>query len=588
MKKHFYYFVFALLGMLVLSCNPNDDNSGSNNSSSDFAENFGNAVSRDFIGQVVNENNQPLQGVAVKIGTTTVQTDINGVFIINNANVYEQFAYITAKKAGYIDGSRAIVPTNGKNNVKIMMISNTPVQTIQSGVASEVILPNGTKVNFDGAFQDENGTAYSGSVQVAMFHLEASNENLSNLMPGMLYAEDANGEEKVLETYGMMNVELKGSGGQKLQIASGHTAQITMAIDDTQLATAPNSIPLWHFDEVNGYWKEEGSAQRVGNNYVGTVSHFSWWNCDAPFPTVSLTVNVADSNGNVIPNVLVQIVRSVNNYSYGSTDNNGQISGLVPSNELLTVNVYTSFGGCNIYTASIGPFSSDTVLPTIVINASGSAFVTHIVGNLKKCDNSNVTNGYVVMNRSGYSPLIYMVNNGAFSFSTIYCDDTEFSLKGFDFDSMQETDSINYNFTSQVTNVGNLMTCNAVTEFISYQKDNEPTVFLLENPSASLMSNGAGTPLQLQISSSGNGQQNILFIYQTGLNGSEVGNYTTNEYNIEGTVGYIHSGNPNTIIFSLNSIGNVGEYVDMTFSGTYSDATGNHTINGVAHVIRDN
>src|SRR5688572_11041720 len=147
MKKHFRFFTVLLIALFVVGCNPNDDGSGNNNLNDPFAQNFGNAVSRDFIGQVVNESNQPIKGASVKIGTKTVLTDFNGVFIINNADVHERFAYITAKKSGYIDGSRAMVPTNGKNNVKIMMISSTQVRAIPSGEESELILPNGTKIN---------------------------------------------------------------------------------------------------------------------------------------------------------------------------------------------------------------------------------------------------------------------------------------------------------------------------------------------------------------------------------------------------------------------------------------------------------
>ena len=267
-----------LIGLMFVtfcfvSCDSNDGNSGSNDN---FSENFGNTASRSFIGQVVNPYNNPLQNVTVKIGTSTVQTDVNGVFIINNATVYERFAYITAKKSGYVDGSRSMVPTTGKNNIKIMMFENVPQGTVQSGAVSEVSIYSGTKVKFDGFFQEENGTAYSGDVQVAMFHLTPSEENISMLMPGMLYAERENGSQAVLETFGMLNVELRGSGGQKLNIANGHTAEITIRIDDSQLATAPSTIPLWHFDENVGYWKEDGIATKVGNKYVGTVSHFSW------------------------------------------------------------------------------------------------------------------------------------------------------------------------------------------------------------------------------------------------------------------------------------------------------------------------
>ena len=143
-----------LLGLLLVtfaftSCDPSDNDSNSNGN---FAENFGSSVNRSFIGQVVDTDNHPIQSATITIGTSTVQTDVNGVFIINEASVFEKFAHIKVTKAGYIDGSRSMVPTSGKNNVKIMLIPNTPLQTVSSGIASEVALPSGTKVNFDIVF----------------------------------------------------------------------------------------------------------------------------------------------------------------------------------------------------------------------------------------------------------------------------------------------------------------------------------------------------------------------------------------------------------------------------------------------------
>lgn len=123
---------------LLISCDSSDSNGPSQNDDT-FAQNFGSSVSKDFIGQVVDSDNHPIQNATIKIGTSTVQTDVNGVFIINGATVYERLAYIKATKTGYIDGSRAMVPTSGKNNVKIMLIPNTPLETIQSGVASEFL-----------------------------------------------------------------------------------------------------------------------------------------------------------------------------------------------------------------------------------------------------------------------------------------------------------------------------------------------------------------------------------------------------------------------------------------------------------------
>ena len=86
-----------VIAISVTSCNPDDGNSPSGQNDDTFSQNFGTAVNRDFIGQVVDADNNPIQGVTVKIGSSTTQTDVNGVFVINNASVYQKFAYITAK-----------------------------------------------------------------------------------------------------------------------------------------------------------------------------------------------------------------------------------------------------------------------------------------------------------------------------------------------------------------------------------------------------------------------------------------------------------------------------------------------------------
>ena len=114
---------------------------------------------------------------------------------------------------------------------------------------------------FDGAFKDETGAAYTGDVTVSMFHLTPSNPNLDDLMPGMLFGQTTENKQATLATFGMLNVELHGAAGQKLNLAEGHTAEITMRIDDAQQATAPQTIPLWHFDETTGYWKQEEYPQ---------------------------------------------------------------------------------------------------------------------------------------------------------------------------------------------------------------------------------------------------------------------------------------------------------------------------------------
>lgn len=575
----------VLLTSLLLSIGCETDNTyegGNNSGGGNLSSSFGNQVNRDFIGQVVDINGNPVSNANIKIGNTTGTTDSNGVFIIKNATVYERFAYITAKKAGYVDGSRTMVPTNGDNNVKIMLLPLQPTQVINSGASSEVALLSGTKVVFDGAFQDENGAAYNGSVSVSMYHLLPSDNKLSQLMPGALFAQDGNGNARALETLGMLSVELRGASGQKLQIASGHTAQVVMKIDNNQLGTAPNTIPLWHFDNDKGYWIEEGTATRQGNNYVGNVSHFSWWNCDAPFPVVSMCVNLEDANGNPLAHTQVGIIRSGNTYpSIGTTNTDGQVCGLVPANETLTVVVLDNCGN-TVYSGSVGPLSTNTTLPVITVT-NPAVTPTTVTGNLVTCSNAAVTNGYVILH-TGYYTQVAVVTNGSFSFNTLVCggSGTTFTLEGADYDNLQVTGDISYTFNAPVTNIGNLVACSTITEFITYQIDNNPVVYHLNGITTNYTPNG------LSISAQGATGVGIYFWGNTNVPGT----YTSSNFTIEGgSVGFISPQLPNTVVFNLNNFGAVGEYIDMNFNGTYTDVNNSavtHTITGVVHVIRDN
>jgi hypothetical protein len=404
----------------------------------------------------------------------------------------------------------------------------------------------------------------------------------------MLLAQNSSGEERVLESYGMMNVELRGAASQKLQLST--TAQIEMPIATSQLATSPTTIPLWHFDETLGYWKEEGAATKQGTKYVGTVSHFSWWNCDAQFPTVRLSLTVVNSNGTPLANVRVGIRRATNSYTVnGTTNTQGQVSGLVPANETLTMVVFDSCGNI-VSTTNIGPFAVATTLPNLVIpNATIQS--TLVQGNLLKCDGTNVTNGYVLM-RYGNQNQLATVTNGTFSFTMLVCSatNTGFSLQGFDYDNLQTTNSINFTFTSPTTNVGNITACNSISEFISYRIDSNPVRYIIANINASGRGSTSGTNSSgISISS-----YNVIAPNTTqGFNlfGNTVipGIYTTSMFSIESAdTGSINVQTVNTVSFNLSAVGAVGQYIDITFNGTYTNSTGSHTITGVAHVIRDN
>ncbi|RZJ68241.1 MAG: carboxypeptidase regulatory-like domain-containing protein [Flavobacterium sp.] len=570
MKKLLLLVPVVLAALTFFACDPDREDStpggGNNVSDEEFMENFGSAVSRDFIGQVVDANDDPIQNATVKIGSSTVQTDENGVFIINEAQVHQKFAYVKASKSGYIDGSRALVPTSGKNNVKIMLLQSGALETIQSGEESVVSIYSGTQVKFDGAFEDENGVPYSGSVGVFMFHLTPSNEKISELQPGMLYAETETGDEAVLQTFGMINVELRGSGGQKLQIAEGHTAEITMRIDDGQIASAPATIPLWHFDENAGWWKEDGSATKQGNYYVGNVSHFSWWNCDVFESVVMLTVTVKDANGNAVPNAVTYLEIAQNNLFSGTitTGSTGTAAGIVPSNVALDLSVALPFCPTTVQSVSIAPTSTDLAVTVVMVDYSPEIF--SISGELVSCSGSS-TNGYLQVKVNGFINLFPV--EGDFQISIGNCEAPEIFLVRSNNSSWTQ-----FLVNGTENNIGVLPFCSSTTEFLVYKIDDQVANVYVAGISATFQ-NG-----QLNVNSGGTNPLGITTSVTT------PGVYDSAQFSLQYN-GVTIPAAAMQQTYVLNKFGSVGDYIDLVFYGTYTDLTGAHNLVGTAHVLRD-
>ncbi|MFC6269272.1 carboxypeptidase-like regulatory domain-containing protein [Frigoriflavimonas asaccharolytica] len=361
--------------------------------SPEFQYNYGNTVNRNFFGQVLDRSGNPVSGATISIGTSTVQTNSKGFFLLKNVSVKENFAHVKATKSGFVNASRVLLPTNGDNRINIMMIPATTTATVNSGATSTVSLPDGSSVKFDGSFKNENGSAYTGSVKVALFNLKTSDTYFNETMPGSLLAGNSQGQSRLLESYGMMHVQLTGDAGQNLQIADNHTAEITSPIDAAQLASSPNTIPLWSFNETEGIWREEGSATKVGNKYVGNVKHFSWWCPSLTTNPVILNVSVKNSLNQPLGNLHIRLsANSAQDYGL-STNSNGLVTGFVPANQPLIMKIYDNCENL-IQTSTIGPFTANSSNIDVVLNIA-TAQSTLIEGTLLDCAGNNVIDGFV-------------------------------------------------------------------------------------------------------------------------------------------------------------------------------------------------
>ena len=147
-----------------------------------------------------------------------------------------------------------------------------------------------------------DGSAYSGDVHLSAAHIDPADPEFSLKIPGGdLSAVRTDNSTVTLNSYGMLDVEMTSADGQPLQLKPGKQAQLRFPVANIQRAGAPAAIPMWHFDEVKGIWKEEGSATLNGTGYEASVSHFSTWNVDVPAKMATVKGKVTDACANNAP-----------------------------------------------------------------------------------------------------------------------------------------------------------------------------------------------------------------------------------------------------------------------------------------------
>ena len=525
----------------------------------DTTRNFIN-VNTSVAGQVVDINNAAISDATVSFGTETTTTDANGIFKFENVTVPENRAFVKVEKVGFFHGSRTFFAyANQRSNVKISLLEKT-IQGNVDMTGGTISTPEGVKLEFPAnAIADANGNLYTGTVQVAAQYLDPTADNLSSIMPGDLRGITTDNVEEGLTSYGMVAVELLGSSGELLNVADGKTVQLTMPVASGQTSSAPAEIPLWFFDETNGVWKEEGKATLQGNEYVGEVSHFTFWNCDVNWDLIYLDGSVLLDGVN-LEGAYVCLTFDNNGWEIAAcdgTNSGGIFSGQVPTNTTFTLNVYSgSFNNCvnAIHTQQVGPFTADVTLdPINIVPSTISDNVMKVTGTLVDCDNNPVTNGYAKI-KLGLEDYYAYTTDGTIDYTFTHCGTaTEVEIVAVDLDDVTQSDVVSYTVASTI-DIGEVQACITLAEYVTYEFDG--ITYTLTKAVSITKSDTIGMADQQNIY--GFSINNQYYMYLTTL-GNEVGNFTDGNLSVSG--------------LPTSPDGSLGSGISVTFS-QFSDVVG--------------
>jgi len=427
MKKYILNICALIAILFLVSCQKDNE---------EFIPNASTNISgNDIFGIVVDEMDNALEGVTVTFEGRTILTDQFGTYQFKDVTLNSRHNFLNITKQGYFEGARTF-RTNKKTTIhqRTQLLPKNFTNNFDGSAGGNVEQGN-IRLDFPAgsAVVESTGAAYEGTVLVAIQFLDPTNSNIIRRVPGDMSAVDADDLYSTLNSFGMAYVEMQSPTGEKLQLKEGVKATMTGQIPAQLLEDAPQTIKMWVFDDASGLWKEEGSAQKVGNTYVGEVAHFSCWNYDGSAETIIACGRVVDGKGNPLAGVHVWIAtQDFFAVGHGNTNQDGTFCGPVTKGEILTLEI-RYIEGCDepIHLGEIGPFDSDVDLGDIVITIADDEQV-NMFGTAVDCDGAPLENGLLIVNGQEFQ-----ITDGTFDATVIQCDITQdFNGRVIDLDAL--------------------------------------------------------------------------------------------------------------------------------------------------------
>lgn len=386
-------------------------------------------------GIVFDKDHRPVAGANVSCGGVSVTTDANGAFLLSDVDMIKAATVVTVKKAGYFNGIRTFTAnaTGALQYIQIGLSERKKAGAFDAATGGAVAIP-GAEVTFaSNQVIGPDKKPYTGQVNVMMAPIAPGDPHFYDNMPGDFRGIDTGNAIVKLAAYGMVTLELEGQDGQRLQLDGKQGASLKINIPASLATSAPAKIPLWYFDEAIGIWREEGRAEKVGNSYIGTVKHFTTWNCSVSFDPhnfYNLTMKFEDDNGIPIPYSMVRFVYNGGSNIIGYTDEFGGATVLMDGAATITVELYDN--GALLYSRQAGPITADTDLGTIRIPIPGRKYI-QVGGLLLNCQNQR-TSGFVNAFVDGIIHRARTYNNGQFlvTIPRTTTDSASVSLVGVD------------------------------------------------------------------------------------------------------------------------------------------------------------
>ncbi len=255
------------------------------------------------IGQAVNLEGLPVEGVTVSAGAITATTNYDGFYALADVAPAERIV-VRFAHPGYAETTRtATMFADGRVVANAVLVRRQAAAKLDAAAGGTVAVPGGTVAFPAAAIVDESGAPAAGEVRLQVTPIDVAGAAIE-AAPGDFSATTAAGTTGQLETFAMAEYRLTDAAGAPLQIKPGERATLEMLLPADTALQVGETLPAWRFDEATGHWVEEGSGTvQVAESdpsrlaFVADVAHFSTWNCDRTFEVTCVSGRVLRCDG---------------------------------------------------------------------------------------------------------------------------------------------------------------------------------------------------------------------------------------------------------------------------------------------------
>lgn len=237
-------------------------------------------------GQVLSLDGRPVPSALLRAGNLQAVTDAEGFFRISGLAATSRLA-VNVEAPGY-DGTTAIyeVRTGADLSRPIRVQPLAAPVTIQAGQGGAVPIAGGGQVIIpSNAFA---GVPATDPVTVRATYIDTNDAAQFSTAPGDFTARTFSGQSVQIESFGMLNVDVRNAQGQRVDLAPGQQATIQFPLRG---GTGAATRPLWTFDTQQGIWVEEGSVTVTQSSQDVNVNTLApRRNVDVPFRPVCISV----------------------------------------------------------------------------------------------------------------------------------------------------------------------------------------------------------------------------------------------------------------------------------------------------------